>query len=87
MLAIKRLAGVAPDVDLEECTLQLSLQKQANEAEQILALKHRGDVTRNQSTGTSGPKIDLLLETLITGVSHPLTVIFGDTGCCTCVQL
>ena len=46
MLAIKRSAGVAPEVDLRECTLHSPLQKQANKAEHTLALKPR-DATRN----------------------------------------
>ena len=46
MQATKRLASVAPEVDLEECTLHLPLQK-ANKAEPTLALSPRGDVTRN----------------------------------------
>ena len=41
MLAIKRLADVAPEVDLRECTLHSPLQK-TNEAEPTLALKPRG---------------------------------------------
>ena len=42
----KRLAHVAPEVDLGECTLHLPLQK-VNKAEPTLALNPRGDVTRN----------------------------------------
>ena len=44
--AAKRLANVAPEVDLGECTLHLSPQK-VNKAEPTLALNPRGDVTRN----------------------------------------
>ena len=46
MPAAKRFGCVAPEVDLGECTLHLPLQK-ANKAEPTLALKPRGDVTRN----------------------------------------
>ena len=46
MPAVKRSAGIAPEVDLRECTLHSPLQK-ANKAEPILALKSRGDITRN----------------------------------------
>ena len=42
----KRSAHVAPEVDLGECILHSPLQK-ANKAEPTLALKPRGDVTRN----------------------------------------
>ena len=44
MPAVKRLAGVVPEVDLRECTLHLPPQK-ANKAEPTL--KPRRDVTRN----------------------------------------
>ena len=54
MLAAKRLAHVAPEVDLGECTLHLPLQK-ANKAEPTLALKPRGDVTRNPKQGYQWP--------------------------------
>ena len=50
MLAAKRLASVVPEVDLGECTLHSPLQK-ANKAEPTLALKPRGDVTRNPKQG------------------------------------
>ena len=48
--AAKRLASVAPEVDLGECTLHLSLQK-VNKAEPTLTLNPRGDVTRNPKQG------------------------------------
>ena len=47
MPAAKRSACVAPEVDIGECTLHLPPQK-ADKAEPTLALKPRGDVTRNQ---------------------------------------
>ena len=50
MPAAKRSAHVAPEVDLRECTLQSPPQK-ANKAEPTLALKPRGDVTRNPKQG------------------------------------
>ena len=52
MLAIKRLAGVAPEVVFRECTLHLPPQK-GSKAEPTLALKPRGDVTRNPKTGVA----------------------------------
>ena len=55
MLATKRLASVAPEVDLGECTLHLPLQK-ANKAEPTLALNPRGDVTRNPKKGYQWPQ-------------------------------
>ena len=55
MQAAKRLAFVAPEVDLSEYTLHLPLQK-ANKVEPTLALKSRGDITRNPKKGTSGPQ-------------------------------
>ena len=42
----KRLASVAPDVDLRECTLHSPPQK-VNKAEPTQALNPRGDVNRN----------------------------------------
>ena len=54
MLAAKRSACVAPEVDLWECTLHSSPQK-ANKAEPTLALKPRGDVTRNPKQGYQWP--------------------------------
>ena len=53
ILAIKKLAGVALEVNLRECTLHLPLQKKLNKAEPTLALKPRGDPKQ----GTSGPKM------------------------------
>ena len=50
MLAAKRSPWVAPEVNLGKCTLHLPLQK-ANRAEPTLALKPRGDVTRNPKRG------------------------------------
>ena len=55
MLAAKRLASVAPEVDLGECTLHSPLQK-ANKAEPTLALNPRGDVTRNPIQGYQWPQ-------------------------------
>ena len=55
MLAAKRLACVAPEVDLGECTLHSPPQK-ANKAESTLALKPRGDVTRNPKQGYQWPQ-------------------------------
>ena len=46
MPAVKRSAGVAPEVDLKECTLHSPPQK-VDKAEAILALKPRGDITGN----------------------------------------
>ena len=54
MLSIKRLAGVAPEVDLGEYTLHSPLQ--GNEAEPSLALKPRWDVTRNPKQGYQWPQ-------------------------------
>ena len=53
--ATKRLASVASEVDLGECTLHLPLQK-VNKAEPTLALKPRGDVTRNPKQGCQWPQ-------------------------------
>ena len=47
---LSQMAGVAPEVDLRECALHSHLQK-ANKAEPTLALKPRGDVTRNPKPG------------------------------------
>ena len=55
MPAAKRSASVAPEVDLGECTLHLPPQK-ANKAEPTLALKPRGDVTRNPKQGYQWPQ-------------------------------
>ena len=55
MPAAKRLACVAPEVDLGECTFHLPLQK-VNEAEHTLALKLRGDTTRNPKQGYQWPQ-------------------------------
>ena len=55
MLAAKSLAHVAPKMDLRECTLHSPLQK-SNKAEPTLALKPRGDITRNPKQGYQGPK-------------------------------
>ena len=51
MQVVKRSAGIAPEVDLRECTLHLLPQKQANKADPTLALKSRGDITRNPKQG------------------------------------
>ena len=48
--AAKRSPRVAPEVDLGECTLHSPPQK-VNKAEPTLALKPRGDVTRNPKQG------------------------------------
>ena len=51
MPAVKRSAGVAPEVDLGECTLHLPPQKQVNKADPTLALKSRRDITSNPKQG------------------------------------
>ena len=59
MPTIKRLAGVAPEMDLWECTLHSPLQKkqqQVNKAEPSLVLKPRGDITRNPKQGYRWPQ-------------------------------
>ena len=48
MLAIKRLAGVTPELDVRECKLH-SHQKKANKAESTLVLKLRGDLHQQKS--------------------------------------
>ena len=53
--AAKRLALVAPEVDLRECTLHLPPQKKMNKAEPTPALKPRGGVTRNLKQGYQWP--------------------------------
>ena len=55
MLAAKRSAHVVPGVDLRECTLHLPPQK-VNKAELTMALKPRGDVTRNPKQGCQWPQ-------------------------------
>ena len=55
MLAAKKSASVAPEVDLGESTLHLPPQK-ANKAEPTLALNLRGDVTRNPKQGYQWPQ-------------------------------
>ena len=50
----KRSTCVASEVDLRECTLHAPLQK-VNNAEPTLALKPRGDVTRNPKQGYQWP--------------------------------
>ena len=58
MLAAKRSAGVAPEVNLRECVTCMPLPS-ANKAEPTLALKPREDVTRSPKTGVSvAPKKD-----------------------------
>ena len=52
--AAKRLASIAPEVDLWECTLHSPAQK-VNQAEPTLALRPRGDVTRNPKQGYQWP--------------------------------
>ena len=54
MPAAKRSACVAPEVDLGECTLHSPMRK-ANKVEPTLALKTRGDVTRNPKQGYQWP--------------------------------
>ena len=53
--ATKRSVSVAPEVDLGECTLY-SPPLKANKAEATLALKPRGDVTRNPKQGYQWPQ-------------------------------
>ena len=53
--AAKRSACVAPEVDLGECTLHSPPQK-VNKAQPNLALKPRGDVTRNPKHGYQWPQ-------------------------------
>ena len=53
--AAKKLASVAPEVDLRECTLHSPPQK-VNKAEPTLALNPRGDVTRNPKQGYQWPQ-------------------------------
>ena len=75
MLAVKRLAGVAPEVDLGECTLHFASAKQVNKAaEPTLALKPIGDVTRNSKeeyqwpqnrTHVSAKNLNLFLHQLV----------------------
>ena len=55
VLAAKRSACVAPEVDLGECILH-SLLQEANKAEHTLTLKHRGDITRNPKQGYQWPQ-------------------------------
>ena len=52
MLAVKRSAGVVPEVNLGECTLHSPPQK----AGPPLALKLRGDITRNPKQGYQWPR-------------------------------
>ena len=54
MLAIKRLAGVAPEVDLSESIYYTSTK--ANKAGSTLVLRPRGDVTRNPKQGYQWPQ-------------------------------
>ena len=56
MLVVKTLASVAPEVDCRECALHSPPQK-ANKAEPTVALKHRGDVTRNPKQDYQWPQI------------------------------
>ena len=52
MLAIKRLAGVAQQVDLRECMhIHYNRLCNANKAEPTLALKPKRDITRNPKQG------------------------------------
>ena len=51
----KRPACVAPEVDSGNAHYT-GLHKKVNKAEPTLALKPRGDVTRNPKRGTSGPQ-------------------------------
>ena len=86
MPAVKRLAGVAAEVDLREWTLHLLWKEQVNKAETTLALKLRGDVTRNPKQGyqltqnrtpqkivSSEPNWPLVLSVL-----HPIKHIFSE---------
>ena len=52
--APKRLARVAPEVDLGECTLHSPPQK-GNKAEPTLTLKPIGDITRHPKQGYQWP--------------------------------
>ena len=45
-LAVKRLVGVAPEMDFRKCALQLPKKTSLN-----LALKARGDIPRNPKQG------------------------------------
>ena len=55
MLAVKRLAGVAPEVDLRGMYITPASAK-VNKVEPTLALKPRGDVTRNLKQGYQWPQ-------------------------------
>ena len=56
ILATKRLAHVAPEVNLRECNITFArLLQKVNKAEPTLALKPRGDVTRNPKQGYQWP--------------------------------
>ena len=52
---IKRLAGVAPEVDLK--IVHHIYLHNANKSEPILALKNREQLPEIQNMGTSGPKL------------------------------
>ena len=54
MLAAKKTAGVAPEVNLRECTSHTPLPS-VNKAEPTVALKPRGDVTRSPKQGYQWP--------------------------------
>ena len=54
MLAIKRSAGVAPEVNLREHVTHMP-PPSANKAEPTLALKPRGDVTKSPKQGYQWP--------------------------------
>ena len=88
MPATKRLARVAPEVDLWECTLH-SPPLKTNKAESTPALKPRGDVTRNPKTGVPGgpqkghvcpPKIlkkNFLKSFVLTGIPFQMDVLIA----------
>ena len=76
MLAAKRSAGVAPEVNLSKCTMHMPLPS-VNKAEPTLALKPRGDVTKSLKHGHQCPhKNDLCPPKL----KLTLTVIVTDTS-------
>ena len=58
MLAVKRLAGVAPEVNLRECTLDLHLPPQKQKGQKPLWLWNPEEMPPQiQNRGTSGSKI------------------------------
>ena len=53
---VMRSTGVAPEVDLGDCTYTFTSTKKVNKAEPTLALKPRGDITRNPKQGYQWPQ-------------------------------